>query len=83
MAKKRKADLPIIKEVRDLLRVAPFTGLVLRTSDGQSIRVIHQDYIFIAPNHETLHVYDEDQHLHIINGRQLVSVTPARSKKAS
>ena len=82
MAKKKpKEDLPIVEQIRARLRIAPFHGLLVKTSDGETIRVIHQDYIFIEPNGRVVLVYDEDQHPYILNASQIVAVTPVRPKR--
>lgn len=82
MAKKKPTpDLPIVAQIRERLRVAPFHGLDVKTSDGETIRVIHQDYIFIEPNGQVVLVYDEEQVPYILNARQIVAVTPVRPRK--
>jgi hypothetical protein len=83
MAKKKRPELPIVAEIRAMLRQAPFVGLVIHLSDGSKIRVVHQDYIYLAPNGVTVHVYDEEQHPFILNARQIVGVTATRGKKAA
>lgn len=79
MAKRR--PLPIVEMLRSLLREAPFVGIIVRTSDGESFRISHPEYVLIGPQGDLVTCYDDDQHPHHLNGRQIVSVEPDRPKK--
>ena len=78
---KQKTPQPVVEEIRSMLKTAPFQGFVIHTSDGDSFRISHQDYVMIAPTGEFVHCYDDDQHPHFLNVRQIVSIEPTRAKK--
>jgi hypothetical protein len=79
---KRKRPHPVVDEIRSVLKTSPFLGMIIHTSDGESFRVSHPDYLMIGPTGEFVHCYDDDQHPHFLNVRQIVSIEPARPKKS-
>ena len=76
----KRHEPPIIDGLRKMLRTAPFVGIIVHTSDGEKFRISHPDYALIGPRGDLLTCYDDDQHLHMLNPRQIVSIEPARSK---
>ena len=64
--------------LRAELKRQPFYGFDVKTSDGASYRVVHQEYAMISPLATEVIVYDPDNHYRVIALDQIVAVEPHR-----
>lgn len=55
-----------ISRVKEVVQASPFRPLRIRTSDGKSIPVLHQEVVYFVPNQQLLIVAKEKGGLYII-----------------
>jgi hypothetical protein len=79
MAKRKKAH-PIHEELGTMMRLQPFQPFDIKTADGDTIHVFHQDFVARSPTGETAIVYDKDGHFRIVHLNMVVTLEPTRAK---
>jgi hypothetical protein len=67
-----------IAAVRNILRAQPFQPFVVKTTDGDTFRVVHPDFAMISPVETEVIFYDKDGHFHIVAVNHIVSLEPVR-----
>ncbi len=78
---KRSFKLGIYEELGEMMHAKPFKPFELRTSDGDTILIIHPDFIARSPLGDTAIVYEKDStHHRVVNLRQVVTIEPTRPK---
>lgn len=73
------------KAFRDELHKRPFDVFDIKTTGGDTFRVIHPDYAIISPDGNTVIAFNQDSHHRVIDMRHIVSLEPvkrAASQKA-
>ena len=76
MAKKRP-ELGVTKELRMLMRAAPFEPFRIKTTDGDTFTVDHPDFVMISRRGEMAILYPpEEEGHHVLNLRHVVSMQP-------
>jgi hypothetical protein len=56
-----------ISEIRNLLDAEPFRPFTIRVADGGRIRVVHPDFVALAPSGREMSVYHPDGDHQIID----------------
>jgi hypothetical protein len=65
---KRKHTLDIYEEIGEMMRAQPIQPFEIRTFDGDTILVIHPDFIARSPIGDTVIVYDKNStHHRVVN----------------
>lgn len=78
---KRKFKLGIYEEIGVMMHAEPFKPFEIRTSDGDTILIIHPDFIARSPLGDTVIVYEKDStHHRVVNLRQVVTIDPTRPR---
>ena len=54
-------------EMRSFAQASPFRKFVIHLADGRRIQVNHRDFIFMSPSGRMIHVYEDDETLHVID----------------
>jgi len=72
------------KKFRDMLNARPFREFLVKTTDGDTHRVVHSDYALVSPANTEVVIYDRDDHFRHVAMNHIVSLEPVRngSKKA-
>ncbi len=63
-----------------MMHAEPFQTFDVKTADGDTIRVIHPDFISRSPTGGTAVIFDPDNHMRIVNVDLIVTIEPVRSK---
>jgi hypothetical protein len=66
------------KVFQDELHRKPFEVFDIKTTDGDTFRIIHPDYAILSPDGMTVVAFDRDSHHRIIDMRHIVSLEPPR-----
>lgn len=66
-------------EFRAMLLAQPFRPFLVKTTDGDTHRVDHQDYALISPPKTEVVIYDKDGHFRHVAMNHIVSLEPVRS----
>ncbi len=77
---KRTSRLGIYEELGAMMRAAPFRPFEIRTADGDTIQVVHPDFVARSPLGDTAIIYDREGHHRVINLHQVVTMEPTRPK---
>ncbi len=78
---KRRSRLGIYEEIGGMMHAQPFQPFEIRTSDGDTILIVHPDFIARAPLGDTVTVYEKDAtHSRIINLHHVVTIEVVRPK---
>ena len=67
-------------ELKELAQTSPFQKIRIVLADGQVFIVPHPDYVFVSPDRQTVHCYDEKQRPKILNAQQIRYVEPVKSR---
>ena len=79
MAKKRR-DIEVTVELRNLMHAAPFLAFRIKTTDGDTFTITHPDFLMISPRATTAVFYPkEEEGHHVLNLRQIVSMEVLRN----
>ena len=54
-------------EMRSYVEASPFQRFVIHLADGRHIPVNHREFIFMSPSGRMIHVYEDDDTLHVID----------------
>ncbi|MGB7156541.1 MAG: hypothetical protein WBD40_00660 [Tepidisphaeraceae bacterium] len=78
---KQRYKLGIYEEIGEMMHAEPFQPFEIRTSDGDTILIIHPDFIARSPIGDTVIVYEKNStHHRVVNLRQVVTIEPSRPK---
>lgn len=67
------------RKFRDLLRSQPFRPFLVKTTDGDTYRVIHPDFALITPSGREVVIVDRDDHHRWVAMNHIVSLEPVRN----
>jgi len=71
------------EEIGEMMHAEPFKPFEIRTSDGDTILIIHPDFIARSPLGDTVIVYEKDSsHHRVVNLRQVVTIEPTRPRES-
>ena len=76
----KKARLGIYEELGGMIRAQPFLPFDIKTADGDTIHVLHPDFVARSPLGDTAIAYDKAGHHRVINLRMVVTLEPTRPK---
>jgi hypothetical protein len=77
MAKKKKQELGVTEELRQLMHAAPFKPFHIKTTDGDTFTITHPDFVMISPRGDMAVLYPREEPGHrVLNLRQVVSMEP-------
>ncbi len=80
---KRSVRLGMYEEIGEMMHAEPFKPFEIRTSDGDTILIIHPDFIARSPLGDTVIVYEKDSsHHRVVNLRQVVTIEPTRPRES-
>jgi len=79
--KQQKPMLEMAVRLGEFMQATPFEPFEIRTTDGDTITVIHRDFVSRSPSGETAAVFEKDGHMRLLNVRQVVTIAQARPKK--
>jgi len=65
-----------ISEIRNLLHAEPFRPFVIRVADGGRIRVVHPDFVALAPTGREMSVYQPNGDHQIIDVMLVTRLEP-------
>lgn len=65
------------------MQAQPFKPIRIVLGDHQSFTVAHTDYLMVSPDRQTVLLYDEGNHLKIINAQQIRLVEPVNSSSTA
>ena len=70
------------QDLRQRLNEQPFEQLDVKTTDGDTFRVINPEYYFILPPHDrVIMIVDKDGHYRHVSIEHIVSIEPVRKPK--
>jgi hypothetical protein len=64
---------------RDLLRSKPFKPFLVKTTDGDTFRVEHQDFALVSPSDAQVIIFDKDGHSRWVAMNHIVTLEPMRN----
>ena len=67
-----------VDALRNILTTQPFLPFLVKTSDGDTFRVVHPDFAMISPLETEVIFYDKDGHFHVVAMDHIVSLEPVR-----
>lgn len=63
---------------RNELKKVPFQQFDIKTTDGDTFRVIHPDYAMVSPDGETVIAFEQGSHYRVVSMQHVVSLEPVR-----
>jgi hypothetical protein len=67
------------REFRWMLTTQPFRQFLVKTTDGDTHRVEHQDYALVSPRNTEVVIFDKDGHFRHVAMNHIVSLEPVRN----
>jgi hypothetical protein len=68
------------ERIRDLLNATPFVAFIIHTADGNSLRVVHPDFVLAASDAPHVIVEEPSGRIHTVN---IMLVTSLEKEPAS
>ena len=66
--------------LRNLLNAQPFKPFDVKTTDGDTFRLIHPDFAMISPLESEVIFYDKDGHFRVVDMDHIVSLEPVKEQ---
>ena len=66
--------------LRHVLNAQPFRPFDVKTTDGDTFRVIHPDFAMISPRETEVLFYDKDDNFRMVAMNHIVSVEPVKQQ---
>lgn len=63
---------------RNELRKQPFQQFDIKTTDGDTFRVLHPDYAIVSPDGETVIAFERGSHYRVMAMNHIISLEPVR-----
>ncbi|MEM1011668.1 MAG: hypothetical protein AAGI46_05540 [Planctomycetota bacterium] len=69
------------ESLRQELKKEPFQQLDIKTSDGDTFRIVHPDFALITPTGSAVYIFDKDDHYRVVDLAHVVTVEPVKPPK--
>ena len=67
------------RKFRDMLTAQPFRPFLVKTTDGDTFRVEHNDFALVNPPDTEVIIYDKDGHFRFVAINHIVTLEPIRN----
>ena len=67
------------RKFRDMLTAQPFRAFLVKTTDGDTFRVEHNDFALVNPPDTEVIIYDKDGHFRFVAINHIVTLEPIRN----
>lgn len=72
----------ITDEIEGWLQAEPFRPIRIGLGNQQMLVVAHTDYLMISPDRQTVVLYDEAGHFHVVNASPIRLVEPVQASSS-
>ncbi len=61
-----------------MLRAQPFVPFDIKTADGDTIHIVHPDFVARSPDGRSAMAYESDGHPRLVNLQMVVTIEPRK-----